>query len=356
MKNDDSQADNLFSRLLSYASREEGHTQKENFCTESLAWCLRTSSEFRIKFMNLVRERIIKIKPEKQLSFPADISKSPLEVQTQFGFSEKAKRGFFDLVIHSTSFDEFALVVEVKVDSDFENTQISRYRSELNSRRSFRNPQKAFLVSLTKPRGIPDELKSDLDACLFWPEIHRLLEAASDIDEKAGGNVYDLHATIFIQNQFAEFLKSQGMYHMRIPKSSNQQSFIDGVQFCDSIHQILLQVRARSNDVQNICDSNVHREEESGGKNVSLVLRNKGSREYFRAGFQMLPNYEMFVQCSSSVCPTDPQQKDMNFYPWGNNGKVFGVTGDFADCDGDAEKIGDWFDRAVGLVLRLRKA
>jgi len=39
-------ADDLFTRLFTYAPRSEERTELENYCTEALAWCLITSVEF----------------------------------------------------------------------------------------------------------------------------------------------------------------------------------------------------------------------------------------------------------------------------------------------------------------------
>ncbi len=47
------QAHNLLSRLFSYTPRER-RLPIEDFCTETLAWCLLNSCDFRKRFLNLI--------------------------------------------------------------------------------------------------------------------------------------------------------------------------------------------------------------------------------------------------------------------------------------------------------------
>ena len=60
MRSDNSQADNLFSRLFSYTPREgEKKTREplEDFCTEALAYLLISSVEFRQCFLERILDQ-----------------------------------------------------------------------------------------------------------------------------------------------------------------------------------------------------------------------------------------------------------------------------------------------------------
>ena len=132
MRTDHPLANNLLTRLLSYTGHED-RTSLEDFCTETLAWCLRKSPEFRSKFLNRVKDSMRAGKRD----LPVIDRKTRVEVTTQFSFSgdqaeeedeSDNKGGRFDLVIRSIPPGEFVVVVEVKIDSEFGATQLPRYR------------------------------------------------------------------------------------------------------------------------------------------------------------------------------------------------------------------------------------
>lgn len=111
MRSDNPQADNLFSRLISYTPRTD-RTALEDFCTESLAWCLRCSPEFQSDFLKLVQSKLSK----ERAPFAIDPTTKSLEVETQYPFSENEATGRFDLRLTDNHTD-FILIVEAKVDS-----------------------------------------------------------------------------------------------------------------------------------------------------------------------------------------------------------------------------------------------
>jgi PD-(D/E)XK nuclease superfamily len=222
MRSSDPQADNLFSRLLSYTPQEKGQTPLENFCTESLAWCLRSSPEFQKKFLNLIRA---KLSSEKRRLLQAGFDKSQVDIHTQFPFKDdeesdggndsENKRGFFDLVIRSNPSDNFVLVVEVKFYSPFGKTQISHYRRELDGGQSFQSCAGKFLITLTI-EGIPEEIKSKLDAFISWPEVLEALRETivQNEDSQVGGERSPV--VTFMLKQFADFLKEKDVTPMKI--------------------------------------------------------------------------------------------------------------------------------------------
>ncbi len=99
MKSQDRNADNLLIRLFTYTPRV-GRDPLEDYCTEALAWCLRTGEDFRREFLSLIFD-----------SPPAfDINTVEIHTQQSFKFQdaeaqeeeEEAIGGRFDLVIHSS--------------------------------------------------------------------------------------------------------------------------------------------------------------------------------------------------------------------------------------------------------------
>src|SRR2546422_8918916 len=99
MRDDDPQADNLLARLFSYTPRE-GRDPLEDFCTETLAWCLRVCRKFRSRFFGLFP----RLKGVKDYS-------GDVEVDTQFALHGER----FDLVVRSAPGFSFVIVLESKI-------------------------------------------------------------------------------------------------------------------------------------------------------------------------------------------------------------------------------------------------
>src|SRR5437867_710429 len=118
----DPHANNVFTRLFTYAPQSEERAERENYCTEALAWCLISSKPFLSKFLNLIRERLgSQIRPRlKEFQ-------GRLDVATQVSFKpdadrdqgdSKPHRRQFDLFIRSSGTPDFIVVIEVKVKPD----------------------------------------------------------------------------------------------------------------------------------------------------------------------------------------------------------------------------------------------
>jgi hypothetical protein len=365
MRADDPYADNILARLLSYTPRKD-RTALEDFCTETLAWCLRNSREFQTKFLRLVKDSLAAGKRDLFV-IGADTS---IDVTTQFGFSagqadeddeSDSKRGRFDLVIRSVPPDEFVLVLEVKIDSEFGATQIPRYRQELLSRLSFQESSKKFLATLTKRREISREIWKHLDAALYWTDVHRLLEESANSGGRKSDGVSS-SVSKFVMCQFAEFLKSKGMYSMQIPKTSTKQSFKDGVLFCYSLHKILLEVRDGSIQLKSLLRSRVELREESDHC-LWVMLWHKPSQPHFALGCKLRPEYELLVEAGWLKTPAKrkdflkDRDKDMKFWHWDDHWRDgFGITGKLTrKLEGNADSIKDWFERAARLAIEHRK-
>jgi len=109
MRSGDERADNLLSRLFSYSPRP-GRQPLEDYCTEALAWCLRSSQDLLANFLRLARLERLSTRIDRAA------------VHTQMGFKttneesdDNETGGRFDHVIEFGLPEPFVLVVETKV-------------------------------------------------------------------------------------------------------------------------------------------------------------------------------------------------------------------------------------------------
>ena len=354
MHSSDPQANNVFSRLISYTPRVgktgRARTALEDYCTESLAWCLRNSEDFQRKFLDLVKDELLCSRGNEAL-FAELEEKLEIETQIVFGTNPQKEtgedaeepRGRFDLVIRSKS-DDFVLVLEDKVDSDFRKNQLRDYRNELNTGRSFPNHNRKVLVTLTKWRPFDKHDDEKPDALVVWSDVQRIL---ANVSERKADREKDLSPTDFILRQFAEFLQFRGMYFMNIPTITQNQSFEDAISFCHSIQRILLEVSA---DVPNAdIRGNVQLHEDNGGKELWIQIG--GDR--FCLAFKVKPELELYVQayCEKKP-PNDPKLPRNMRYVFRQ--KCFEIRGNFEGMNGKADAIRDWFINAARLAIQLR--
>jgi hypothetical protein len=204
MRSGDERADNLLSRLFSYSPRP-GRQPLEDYCTEALAWCLRSSPDLRTKFLSLARLERLSTRVDR----PA--------IHTQVGFKttdeendDNETGGRFDLVIEFGLPEPFVLVVETKVGSPLGRNQLQTYRNELARSDAFEGtPQDArYLVTLTTMR-YPSPLTH---ASVTWPEVHHAVFQSQSSESKVlvDGVLY----------QFALFLKEKGLSMLELKKTS----------------------------------------------------------------------------------------------------------------------------------------
>ena len=162
-------------------------------------------------------------------------------------------------------------------------------------------------------------------------------------------------ADVLYGKQFAEFLKSQRLYYMNLPETSNSPLFNAGIEFCHSIHQILLDARLKSKDIKEIFTDKVIWIEESGG--VDIRIEGKSGQDFFSKGVVVLPQPSLFVQCGCNKIPpnlSECSETNIEPYRWDkNNG--FGFGGNYNVYNGDAAKVADWFVKATKLLIQLRK-
>jgi hypothetical protein len=305
---------------------------------EAEQYCLRESCEFKKRFL----ESVITTSG----TLPKDLDQLEVETQVAFKASQDSdpNAGRFDLVIQSAP-DRFVLVLENKVASDFRKNQISDYQHELNEGRQFQG-YKAFLAALTK-HSVPREYEDKLVACLLWSRVEKMLREVSRSTTLAKNP-----AVAAILGQFADFLKSKGMYFMEFPKIADDQLFKDGISFCHSIQQILISATA---DLSEVRGSTVRIKEWKGDK---LWIEIGSNLLYL--GFQIKPAYSLCVEANaefSKKLPEESQMRDssdnMEFNSWGNG---FGFYGKFTEeMKGNAAKVQAWFEQAARKAITMRK-
>lgn len=185
MHHSDPHSDNLFSRLFSYTPRTESREPIEDFCTESLAWCLRKSPAFAQKFLEKCNVRL-------------EFNARSLDIHTQNRFCdhETQNAGRFDLVIESRQQPKFVLVIESKVDADFRQNQLPDYKRQLTSNDYGNIPlDNRYLATITRLGKANFGTSADLK----WCEVQLLL--ASTANSEPSKHVAET------MTQFAGFLK-----------------------------------------------------------------------------------------------------------------------------------------------------
>jgi hypothetical protein len=184
MRFGDDRERNLFSRLTSLTVAD-GSRKIENFCTETLAWCLLVSPAFRRKIF---------------ARFANPMDSGDFYVETQHPCKFDTNYCYIDLLIHPKDGARTIYVIEVKVLSEFSRHsyegepvhQLEKYRRAI--KQEFPN-REVSIVSLTV-----DENPKQADKHLHWDTIETLLRVSP---------VKPNLKSIFID--FAEFLKRRNM-------------------------------------------------------------------------------------------------------------------------------------------------
>lgn len=206
MKGDHSHAENILSRVFSYTPRSDQRTPLEDFCTESLAWCLINSDGFADKFIEKIKA---KLATNAKLGPIFRKNTNKIHVDTQISFKESddgleaATEGAvrFDLIIKSRVDDSFLVIIEVKTGFDRGLTnQLGVYRGVISTKRPWRTYKEKYIVSLT-PSSRSNE---SADAHISWAEVHSLLAT--------------LPTATLIHKQFSEFLNSRHLGNIKLMK------------------------------------------------------------------------------------------------------------------------------------------
>jgi len=371
MTSNDSQANNLFSRLISYTPRVcDGGTSRtalEDYYTEALAWCLRNSKECLQAFLVLIQQDLA---AQTKSKLPVTGISSPA-IHTQFNFDSESddedeepssSQRRFDLVICSENDETLVIVLENKVRWKFTDGQIPAYIKALKTG-VFKTFHTKVLIVLS-PRGEKPESTDGIIPIvpLKWHQIQRMLA-----DVSLGGEQKPLYVSQIICGQFAEFLQKKGLAPMNLVKTYPSQQFKDGIHFTYQIQQILLQIRENT-DLKDVLSSKVHLKHWDDGC-LWFSMGSKPGKSGFTLYFKMwsenkmlLNDKRMLVEASWINRPNILQSKfdkqkfaDNNiiFEEWPNK-KGFSIFGQFtAEYDGNADRIREWYEEAVALTSAL---
>jgi len=352
MNSDDPQADNIFSRLISYTPRrgKDGNqrTPLEDFCTEALAWCLINSDEFRRRFLGLVEDGF-KGRPK---DYAANIS-TQVKYNSDEDDSEDGQDnldGRFDLVIQ---INRLVIVVESKVEDGLGPDQVEKYRWEIDKGKRFRNCETKLLVTLTKYKiDLPEKYLKRIDAQLRWRDVQKILQDISSIHPQDA--LQSSVPSMVILRQFSAFLKSKGMIFMNIPKPSADKSFQDGLRFCRAVSESL---QGLVGDLQDKRLNNIFRsvpEWREVGSDLCLELRNKPSQPHFTLGFTVLPKRSIFGEAVWVKGPKNSPTIPLGtYYPW-NDKKGFTVEVDLENSTWNSEQIEDYLRQIAVIVSNLQ--
>jgi len=364
VRSGDSRADNLISRLFSYSPRRNRQSL-EDYCTEALAWCLRTSSEL---FPEIFAETEL-----KSLTRRSDT----VDIHTQLPFKTSDQRdeeseapedqsgGRFDLVIESGLPDPFVLVIESKIGSDFGPAQLEKYRSELTVPESFPGVPRGsrFLVTLTTVRN-HSEL---VNANITWPQIHRAISSSmkSENDLIAG-----------LRNQFASFLNEKGLSMLELNKTDDKllSQWFDVKKLEDQLKRIIERLRNQE-EVKPIVGRRQVRQDGNDwigvyGKNDFWagfgIFRQGGSSEIaLWVEITVLGDRSKFVEHfdADMKAAFKAAKKYLNFYPddpaincgtrRGNTSRFVFATPLAGALDGSGEAVFDWLYRASKKAITL---
>jgi hypothetical protein len=362
MHNDNPQADNLFSRLLSYVPSPE-RIPLEDYCTESLAWCLLHASKFRRDFFGLVYANTAKAQKLAVCESPDN----GIRVHTQFGFSPadddgeavtKAKEGRrrFDLVIHSAADSNFnfVVIVESKVQWSFTENQIPAYQVALEKWKRFEKYEHKYLVLLSPSGSRPDIADHPIPVIpMSWSTVHQLLVEFSGTVHLRSENQSNLPAVQFVCAQFATFLVDAGLAPMKIPKTSLER--IEGIELRERLAKMLLDLRPEGNKRK--FKKDVLFEEDDDGK-TWLGLYGSDSEEFNYVGFKLRGengslDFRMYIQVANNP------QIEKNLMPLQGglveNGKyaVFEqvITGE-PKFDGNTLGIRKWFEEKLHAISK----
>lgn len=335
--------DNLLVRVSSYTPRVD-RNPLEDFCTETLAWCLRKSNVLLKQFID-------------SLKFPAlgsVVHPKLVEVSTQLtwqeeengedeqGQDEDSNAGRFDLAIEQK--DTFVIVLECKTWAKIDRPQIEKYRREIKNSRRFDAIPLRFLVGLTK---YPDTVNG-LDRQIRWSAtITKLLDTCAETESEAR----------FVIRQFKAFLKEKGLGPMTLDKVIGTEipsQFIQIQNVEDQFRVILENVARELSD--SLSGLRIKMKRRPRREETFYGLSNSGRFEFY-LGFMFEPEppdtkLSLYIE---RVLPGDHRHRkpdipellkaafnEMSITKEGNTDVVFSKAID-TTLDGKPEQVVRWF-------------
>ncbi len=224
------EVDNLLTRLFSYCPRSD-REPLEDFCTETLAWCLRNSCEFRREvfrdFPELKRDDKLKIVTQQSYRMDrADVE----EFET---LAPEMLRGRFDMLVKS----EAARIVvgfESKVWARFGKNQMLKYRRRLEQLRKSLRLRRCYLISITASGQKPEDVA--VDAHFRWSTVQVALMRAAQAYRRRNSFVGG------VCRQFATFLEEKGLAPMKIPNPTPKMldDYLNAMKFRQTMEKVLV--------------------------------------------------------------------------------------------------------------------
>jgi hypothetical protein len=355
MKSGDDEASNLFSRLFRYVPRE-GETQKreplEDFCTESLAWCLQHSKPFRKIFLGLLKLQGTRGEPSisTQQPFRRDEDDEVEEEQ----LPRQGSR--FDLVLECSEPPSWVIVLECKIGDDRGLCdQLKKYQEALRNGSRFGHFEKKYLVTLTNETERPD----GSDRHLTWSRIQKELSDVAQAKPSKGCREQPIVSAPLLCGQFASFLKERGMGFMNIRKYKRDEfkRWMVGIAFRAELEEILLAVRGHPK-LRPVLKTKVELLTDDGGR--FLGIQNRGRFQYLCVGFGLedksqRPKFEMFVQ--GEPHPGSPMRRGKvpgtpKPYDW-ERGRYqgFALPIENSGMNGCADKMKEWLVKYALLFV-----
>ncbi len=336
MRGDNPLANNLLARLFSYTPRD-GRDPLEDFCTETLAWCLRANSDFCKSFLRLF-----------DLDYQPD-----LKIETQLPVGGKR----FDLAVSSYE-GNFFVVFENKVWSDFGKEQLSNYRKIID--RQFGEFANRHVAPVTPFSERPAEA----DKHCAWPQVQELLDVFGNNKAK------ELQ---FVCSWFADFLAHQGLKPMKI-KIQKIQDYFEGFLLREDMKYFLDGLR-KTTVLKPLLKNREAKFEHAQGDLWLGVYGSKAIRDFW-LGFQMRPSPPgIYVRAQRSFAGDRRKLfKKLKTHPvWGNQlvPESDSLGGCFLPQRGDSwfhfgkllnkdfctdDKIREWFVAAAKFMRDLDKA
>lgn len=190
MKSNDPKAKNLFARLTSLTATE-GSRKIENFCTETLAWCLLVSPEFRKGFLAAIgmTEGAFEYHLDTQVFCKTGREKCYLDILLR----PKDAKGNTFYVIEVKVWSKFSHRSVVEEKKERKTHQLDLYKSAVE--KSYPAARNVVKISLTV-----DTETEQADIHLFWSDIDRLL---------CNPNLQADYSQVF--RDFSKFLRSKNM-------------------------------------------------------------------------------------------------------------------------------------------------
>jgi hypothetical protein len=364
MQSGDSRADNLFSRLFPYRP-STGRMSLEDYCTEALAWCLSQSEEFAQGFLALTGiEELRKYRGPVAVATQQSFRGSEDEDEEE---ESRSPRGRFDLVIRPAQGNEFALVVESKVWSDLHDSQLKRYRDELDKGPRFNHVagDRRFLVALTD--HAEDQPLDQAHGRLRWSEVCKLLEKLSAVPIADPGLQTKANLTSIYQ-QFAVFLKEKGMSLELTTINSDIKPYLAGLRFREQLEAVLRAVRSRNRNLQEALRNHAVVNHDPSFGELHLGLWSPSRHPPLHVGFQLIKNGEIkYLMTAGTWGLSRPEtraglKEDLQVkYPglvveYEQVGWIKVEQPVFAEHDGAPEKMIEWFGSAATEMIKLRAA